>query len=401
MSKKNDDFFKAKKAWSTVKDDLFACYFKPYVTKILATHKPLIYVDCFAGKGKFDDNTDGSPLIALNIINECILTSRMDSKSIDMYFIELNYDSDLRQNLPQNNPNINIISGEYENNIENILRPMNGCNVFLYIDPYGIKALQHSLFRELSRYRFNSIELLINLNSFGFIREACHALGNPYDIDPDFFNDLVEYEPTVLNTSEKSIDELNEIAGGDYWKDIIRDYKARKYDGYEAESLFALQYCETLRKSYKHVLNMPLRIQQGQRPKYRMVHATNHPDGCVLMADNICKRWEALQNTSFRAQQGLWNEDFDSNIVDDDRIKNNIFEILPTYTYNTPINTFLADFYTKYGAYCKSNDVLNVIKTLEYSKVYITRIPEKTATGKRSKFMTSGDGRAVYIRSIQ
>lgn len=51
MAKKNDDFFVEKKQWSKVKDELLGCYLKPYVAKILHTHKPLAYVDCFAGKG--------------------------------------------------------------------------------------------------------------------------------------------------------------------------------------------------------------------------------------------------------------------------------------------------------------------------------------------------------------
>ena len=75
MSKKNDDFFKEKKPWSEVKDQLLGCYFKPYVQKILHTRKPLEYVDCFAGKGKFDDGKPGSPLIALELIDECLATT--------------------------------------------------------------------------------------------------------------------------------------------------------------------------------------------------------------------------------------------------------------------------------------------------------------------------------------
>ena len=66
MAKKNDDFFVKKKPWSKVKDELLGCYLKPYVAKILHTRKPLAYVDCFAGKGKFDDGNPGSPLIALD-----------------------------------------------------------------------------------------------------------------------------------------------------------------------------------------------------------------------------------------------------------------------------------------------------------------------------------------------
>lgn len=50
MSKKNDDFFKAKKEWSTVKDDILACYFKPYVSKILHTNKPLFTLTALRGK---------------------------------------------------------------------------------------------------------------------------------------------------------------------------------------------------------------------------------------------------------------------------------------------------------------------------------------------------------------
>ena len=55
MPKKNDDFFKEKKQWSEVKDELLACYLKPYIQKVINTGKPIVYVDCFAGKGVFED----------------------------------------------------------------------------------------------------------------------------------------------------------------------------------------------------------------------------------------------------------------------------------------------------------------------------------------------------------
>ena len=61
MAKKNDDFFDEKKEWSKVKDALLGNYFKPYIQKIMYTRKPIVYVDCFAGKGKFADGNPGSP----------------------------------------------------------------------------------------------------------------------------------------------------------------------------------------------------------------------------------------------------------------------------------------------------------------------------------------------------
>lgn len=44
MAKKNDDFFKKKKVWSEVKDDVLGCYFKPYVQKILHTNRQFMLI---------------------------------------------------------------------------------------------------------------------------------------------------------------------------------------------------------------------------------------------------------------------------------------------------------------------------------------------------------------------
>ena len=51
MPKDNRDFFKTKKIWSEVKDELLGCYLVPYFNKILSMGNPVLYVDCFAGKG--------------------------------------------------------------------------------------------------------------------------------------------------------------------------------------------------------------------------------------------------------------------------------------------------------------------------------------------------------------
>ena len=83
MAKKNNDFFVEKKAWSVVKDELLGCYFMLYVSKILHTYRPLVYVDCFAGKGKFDDGNPGSPLIALEVIDKCQDSTYVDIEEID------------------------------------------------------------------------------------------------------------------------------------------------------------------------------------------------------------------------------------------------------------------------------------------------------------------------------
>lgn len=397
MSKKNDDFFKKKKAWSEVKDELLGCYFKPYVQKILHTYKPLIYVDCFAGKGKFEDGNPGSPLIALDTIQECLQSTTTDSFNISTNFIDLNYADDLKLNL-KNYSNVNIFSGKYEAIILEILKNKNGCNIFLYIDPYGIKALNCTLFDNFAKRGFNSIELLINMNSFGFIREACNALGTKFD-DQKLFDDLIEYETSKFVANEKSIQELNDIAGGDYWQEIIRDYKDSKIDGYEAETRFADEYCKRLRKSYKFVLNLPLRIKKGQRPKYRMIHATNHKDGCLLMVDNIYNRWQALKDIQNHGQLSIFEENYDNEIIDEKEIQNKM--TCHFANYSTPVSLYeaLANFFVEFGAICSTGDAKEVLKKWERAGlINVVRNPDKTKNGKLATFMSEGRGQSVLVR---
>lgn len=397
MSKKNDDFFKAKKEWSTVKDDILACYFKPYVSKILHTNKPLLYVDCFAGKGKFDDGSPGSPLIALKIVDECLQATTMRKTSVETVFIDLNYAGDLKKNLVAY-PSAKIVAGKYEDEICSILKGKHGRNVFLYIDPYGIKALKCAMFDQFANSRFNSIELLINLNSFGFIRAACNALGATFS-EQEMLEGLVEYSPTRMDTTEQSINALNEIAGGDYWKTIIRNYQIGLIDGYEAEDQFTKQYCNRLSKCYKYVLNMPLRIKRGQRPKYRLIHATNHSAGCLLMVDNICNRWESLRDLQTGGQISFWPENCNNQAVDSIDLTKKVIDHFSQVKVPTSLSDVLAKFFVRFGPICATSDVYVILKEMEENgRAEFIRDPSVTRNGKPSTFMIEGRGKTVSVR---
>ena len=397
MSKRNDDFFKEKKAWSEVKDELLGCYLKPYLQKILHTHHAIIYVDCFAGKGVFEDGKPGSPLIALQTMQDCIEQTTMRSWNIKTYFIDLNYAKDLETNL-KDYPGVNIVSGRYEDKIQEILKNQEGCNIFLYVDPYGIKALDCSMFDSFTTQGFNSVELLINMNSFGFIREGCRVLGGKFT-ENELLEDLVEYDSTELSTDEKSKADLDRIAGGDYWVKIIEKKCSGEISAYEAETEFVDAYCKRLRKSYRYVLNMPLRIKPGQLPKYRMIHATNHPDGALLMVDNIFGRWELMQDIQRGGQQSLWEQNTENEMIDEKEILSKVIEHLSKINTYMRLNVVLADFYSTYGIVCKVKTVKNIYKELEKSgKIDVKRIPATTPKGQISTFFSDEKGKCTELR---
>ena len=270
--KSNKDFFMQKKEWSEIKDTHLTCYLPQYFQKVLMTRRPIFYVDCFAGKSRFDDGKDGSPRIALSIRSDALRKTSAHNPRINTCFIDLHHASDLQANIadyldcsPQ------VIWGKFECEIENLLTNESRNNVFLYIDPYGYQALDFSLFEKFAKMDFQSIELLINMNSFGLFRDACRVMKVTRQQSDDAFTnlgDIVEYDPIRIDSSTKSEILITSVCGGDYWKAIVEDYNARIINGYEAEERLSAEYRWQLKQNYNYVLDMPIRI-----PRFSANHA--------------------------------------------------------------------------------------------------------------------------------
>ena len=414
MSKDNKKFFESKNSWSVIKDKLLGSYLVPYFQKILATGKPVLYIDCFAGKGKFDDGEKGSPLIAIDARKSCLENTyyKSDNSSIEMIFLEPKHYKILSENVAECSPDnefLNVIKGKYEDCILNILSDKSGYNIFLYIDPYGIKALDYSIFENMNKIGLSTIEMLINCNSFGFFRNACRVMKVNISNDEAFQNldDLVEYEPTVLTEGERAEELLNKIAGGDYWKDIVVKYNNGEINGYQAEKMLSEAYKKVLKQNFKYVLDMPIRLKVGQRPKYRMIHVSNHESGCYLMVENILKRKDELYfNIQLCGQGDLFCDDTMSRTVEDDmltieEIKDRVVSHLNNY-FNVGLMKFIADFYSENGVISDIGVIKETLKALENNgTLEVRRCPSNTKTGRKSCFWDEGKGKRVILRYLR
>jgi len=390
MPKDNSTFFQQKNDWSRIKDELLRCYLKPYFTKVLRTQRPILYVDCFAGKGRFDDGSDGSPLIAIKIREEVAA----GSKAIESCFIDLYHAEDLKANLlpyKQQGVPVGISDGRFEDIIQGLLEKRRNYNVFLYIDPYGIKALDFNLFSAFAQ--IGSIEMLINMNSFGFIRSACSAMKTTraFELD-ESLDDLVEYD----TTQDHSIENLNGIAGGTYWQAIINDYNSKIIDGYEAKQRFSVAYKAQLRTKFSYVLDMPIRLKSGHRPKYRMVHVSNHEDGCYLMAENMLKRTDELLDMQLGGQlllPGFGNE------PDYSVVPQKILTCLDSALTGIGLTQLIAMLFTEHGLHWKIDGLRDVLRQMEQEDIIaIERTPPLTKAGKKASFMTETKGQTVIVR---
>lgn len=392
MGKNTENFFKEKKEWSKIKDKILSAYLKPYFTKIQHTQKAIVFIDGFAGKGKFDDGTIGSPLIAYNAYQDV-----NPGMNIKLYFIENKYFNELSENVSKCY-NTEVISGNYEDNIVDLINRNVGKNLFVYIDPFGIKNLNFSYLESLNGGSLYSAEFLMNLNSFGFIREGCRLLKAEFE---DVLVDK-EYESYMDESDEfkasNSIERMNKIAGGDYWQQIIKKHKNKEINGYEAEKMFVDKYCEKIKEAgkFRYAINIPIRTKAGTPPKYRMVFATNHIDGVLLMNDNMCNRFDELLEIQNGGYASLFQENSENVFITTDTIKSNILGLL-TNNFKDYYD-ILIEYIEKYGI-IKAKNINEALKVLEKDEaIIIRRVPELTSTGKKSKFVLPQKNQQTSIK---
>ncbi len=373
------EFFKIKKGWSLQKDEIFDHYLKPYIAKILSTGKPLTIIDCFAGKGRFEDGSIGSPVIIAKHIKS-VLEGNSRNKNIQGIFIENKYARELEINL-KGYKNCEVWPGTFEDTIIKILAINSLFNVFLYVDPYGIKCLNFEQFELIKNKRFCSLEMLLNFNSFGFLREGCRLLTLDYEnlFKEDQSED--EYELDEANT----ITHMNNIAHGEYWQSIIEDRKNNKIDMSKAEELFINEYMNQHKNLFTYVINIPIRLKIKNIPKYRLMYGSNHRDGIILMADNMSRKWKELRDIQRGGQKVMFEYEFpDPSIKPGFNLNEGILDILKEYKRPIPLGELLIKLIENYGIAFSKKEYDVKMREMEGKQILIDRTPANTEKGKKA-----------------
>ena len=366
-----NSFFDEKRTWSKIKDDVLQAYLPPYLAKVSRTRRPIIVADCFAGKGAFDNGEPGSPMLISDAVAKQRLTYHQEE--IKAVFIEKKYYQDLKRNVPDEEW-AHILEGDYESRMEYFIEKYDPRerNLFLYVDPYGIKSVLFSHFERLLSKDFHSVELLLNLNSFGFLRESCRlsdCLVKEEEV-PD------HYEPDV-----NSPDRLDEIAGGDYWRNIIARYYSGEIDMSQAEEEFVAEYCTRLRKVFRYVVNIPIKTKLENIPKYRIVFGTDHEDGLLLMVDNMNKRWVAFREEARCNQSYLFEMDFPDPSMQYDcwRVEEKIVSLLNN---EVELKDLLVELVDHFGISFSTGDYKRYLKAMTGNQIVVRRDPELTEKGR-------------------
>lgn len=378
------NFFKEKKPWSIVKDKILDYYLEPYTAKIIRTGNPILICDCFAGKGKFDDGENGSPLIIAEHIKSLISKNPQSVTKMRSVFIEKKYSDELEENLAKY-ANTKVWAGSFEDNLQKILSVDKNYNVFLYVDPYGIKSLNINHFDQIRNKQFSSLEMLLNFNSAGFLREGCRILKETREADTGE-DELSDYESDDENTEES----LNAVAGGEYWQVILKEFYQKKISFIEAEEQFFTEYSRKIKELFNYAINIPIKIKSTSIPKYRLIFATNHQDGLILMADNMNKKWAEIVENQSGGQQALFDFEFpDLTLQKGFNLHDDMMQSIPAYDPGILLKNLIVELIKKYGITFSVSHYKKQIQQMEInSEVIIKRIPPTTPrTGRPSTSM--------------
>jgi len=373
----NESFFVKKKPWSIIKDKVLIAYLEPYLAKVSSMGVPIRIADTFAGKGMFEDGNPGSPVIISEAIRRQL--SRYGNRCDDIkgVFIEKKYPNELKETLSEHSSYSKVLDGEYEERmnyfLDNYLAM--GMHFLFYVDPYGIKSLRFSHFERLKEKRPLTVEVLLNMNAFGFMREGCRLMGLESDIDetPEFYYQDID-----------NLDRMDEIAGGSYWRSIVEDFYSKTISMKEAEERFVHQYREQMKAVFQYVIDIPIKEHLNHIPKYRIIYCTDHEDGLLLMADNMHKRWDEFKQQDRDGTIPLFEIDFPDPCSTDYalNIESEIMKQLSSQ--ELPLKELLVRLIASNGIIYSTNHYKKTLKDLEASGgIIVRRDPERTDKGKK------------------
>lgn len=234
-------------------------YLKAWFPILGRYHGKVVYIDGFAGPGRYVSGEPGSPLVALNIAKDAHLSGKIVFLFIEEDTRRLQNLKDEIKKIPWPETfDISTEGGNFEKNLseilnnlkENDLRPS---PIFAFIDPFGFKDVPFDLIRNLLSYE--RCEVFINFMADSInrwiehpkeeIRSHIHTLLGSNNVNP------------VLNAEDR--------------------IKALR-DQYEAQ----------LKTAAKFVLSFEMRNKKD-RTQYYLFFASNNRMGHIKMKESMWK----------------------------------------------------------------------------------------------------------------
>lgn len=276
-----DEFFKGKRTWSIIKDEVIGKYITAYLTKLARRPEKIVIIDAFAGPGKFEDGKAGSPLLICQAAEKrapdkciAIFVNRKAEHHKQLQHVLANFISK-KSAIP--------ILGSAEDLLARISKEITTQTVFLYMDPFGLRGCEFSTIEPfLKRDPAYSTEIIINISVPIIHRLAAHKA----------HQEEKGATPRIVSFNKR----LTKVLGGDYWKDIM--WSSTLSPEAKIEQVIS-HYRERLKNyGFPYSGSCPVRESPDSQIKYFITFCSRHPDSMILMNDFM---HDAYSNRMHRA----------------------------------------------------------------------------------------------------
>ena len=276
------NFFENLKPWSRRKHRLLSKYLPPFSAKVAkaTNNREIFCVDGFAGAARYDDGSDGSPLLIARFSDEC--ASWRDPVLLKLINVEADANNKgIFESLEQATAEwgakgiVTNINKDFRSALTEILRIIGYSPALFFIDPFGPTHLHFEDLKPILTRNQRITELIINFDQDGLRRIANAA-----------FSERIN--PKAASTNSQNI---SKVIGSDEWKDKLSN---ENLSSSESEAILLHEYMSNIANFGYDVVAYPIRETLGAKPKYYFVYCTRHGDGIALMNDFIREEEDLL-----------------------------------------------------------------------------------------------------------
>lgn len=265
---------------SVLKHELLRRYLPIFAGKTGSRSASVVYLDGYAGRGRYDNGTAGSAELILKVAED--YTER--GISFRLFFHETK-----RKNYAVLKPVVDEYRArgvqaeaspeEVIKGLATVIDAAHGLPLFMFLDPCGVGIPFSELTKVLSGPRrdvWPPTEVLLN-----FSLEAVRRIGGHVNSET----------PT-----EKSMARLDAALGGEWWRDVIREHGVTD----DAVREIVDGFIKRLAKATKmRIVACPVSRAPSQKPVYYLVLGTRKPLGIWYFGDSAAraeeKWWDTLE----------------------------------------------------------------------------------------------------------
>ncbi|MFE5191635.1 three-Cys-motif partner protein TcmP [Streptomyces sp. NPDC056628] len=275
---------------SVFKHDLLKRYL-PQFGGMTGTHshgKRVVYLDGYAGEGRYENGDPASAEIALKVASSL---REKPGLTLECFFSEpqaKSYDrlQDVVQHYAARGVRAHAHRGEIDGVLDQVVQRAGREPLFLFLDPCGLVLPQDRLVDVLARKRpqkWPPTELLMNFSMMAVWRLGGHVRSP--------------------KGNEKSLQRFDDVCGGTWWRAYFADAVASRHQDGAAEDAIeetAAEYARRLeRRTGMLVQSVPVSHSPRKRAVYRLVFATRSPYGLWVFGDTVARAratwWETLE----------------------------------------------------------------------------------------------------------